>query len=113
MTIPLLFASLYDRQEILMWSNCLLDLGTDLLVGNSTTTPKCGTGDTEIEDPHLLTTQNSKIPPLKPGALPYIAMHATPTARNFFLANFYSSGPFTCLFFSKTCPYTYKKRLMI
>ena len=34
MTIPLQFASFYDRQEIFMWSNCLLDLGTDLLVGN-------------------------------------------------------------------------------
>ena len=32
--IPLQFASLYDRQKIFMWSNCLLDLGTDLLVGN-------------------------------------------------------------------------------
>ena len=28
------FASLYDRQEIFMWSNCLLDLGADFLVGN-------------------------------------------------------------------------------
>ena len=27
-------ASLYDRQEVLVWSNCLLDLGTDFLVGN-------------------------------------------------------------------------------
>ena len=34
MTIPLQFASLHDRQEIFMWSNCLLDLGTDFLVGN-------------------------------------------------------------------------------
>ena len=34
MTIPLQFASLYGRQETLMWSNCLLDLGTDFLVGN-------------------------------------------------------------------------------
>ena len=33
-TIQLQFASLYDRQEICMWSNCLLDLGTDFLVGN-------------------------------------------------------------------------------
>ena len=33
MTIPLQFASLYD-QEIFMWSNCLLDLSTDFLVGN-------------------------------------------------------------------------------
>ena len=28
MTIPLQFASLYDRQEVFVWSNCLLDLGT-------------------------------------------------------------------------------------
>ena len=34
MTIPLQFASLYDGQEILVWSYCLLDLGTDFLVGN-------------------------------------------------------------------------------
>ena len=32
MTIPLQFASLYDRQEVFVWSNCLLDLGTDYLV---------------------------------------------------------------------------------
>ena len=32
---PLQFASLYDRQEIFMWSDCLLDLGADfLIVGN-------------------------------------------------------------------------------
>ena len=34
MTIPLQFASLYDGQEVFVWSDCLLDLGTDLLVGN-------------------------------------------------------------------------------
>ena len=34
MTVPLQFASLDDRQEISMWSSCLLDLGTDFLVGN-------------------------------------------------------------------------------
>ena len=33
MTIPLQFASLYDDQ-VFMWSVCLLDLGTDFLVGN-------------------------------------------------------------------------------
>ena len=30
-------------------------------------------------------------------------MHATPTARGFFFADFYPSGPFTCIF-SKTSP---------
>ena len=34
MTIPLQFASLYDGQEVFMWSDCLLDLCTDFVVGN-------------------------------------------------------------------------------
>ena len=34
MSIPLQFASLYDGQEVLVWRDCLLDLGTDFLVGN-------------------------------------------------------------------------------
>ena len=34
MTIPLQFASVYDDQEVFMWSDCVLDLGTDFLVGN-------------------------------------------------------------------------------
>ena len=34
MTIPLQFASLYGGQEVLVWSNCLLDLGMDFFVGN-------------------------------------------------------------------------------
>ena len=29
MTIPLQFASLYDGQEVFVWSDCLLDLGKD------------------------------------------------------------------------------------
>ena len=39
-----------------------------------------------------------KVLPLKPGLRQYIAMHATLTASDFFLANFYPSGPFTCIF---------------
>ena len=34
MTIPLLFASLYDGQEVFVWSNGMLELGTDFLVGD-------------------------------------------------------------------------------
>ena len=34
MTIPLQFASLYDGPEVFVWSDCLLDLDTDFLVGN-------------------------------------------------------------------------------
>ena len=44
---------------------------------------------------HLLRTQSLKVLPLKPGVYQYIAIHATLTARDFFLANFYPSGPFT------------------
>ena len=35
MTIPLQFASLYDGQEVFVWSDCLLGLGTDFNSGNS------------------------------------------------------------------------------
>ena len=34
MSIPLQFASLYDGQKVFVWSDCLLDLGTDFLVSN-------------------------------------------------------------------------------
>ena len=52
---------------------------------------------------HLMGTQSLKVLPLKPGVGQYIAMHATVTARDFFRANFYPSGPFTCIF-PKTSP---------
>ena len=52
---------------------------------------------------HLIRTQSLCVLPLKPGVGQHIAMHATLTARDFFLANFYPSGPFTC-FYSKTSP---------
>ena len=34
MTMSLQFASLYDGQEVIVWSDCLLELGTDFFVGN-------------------------------------------------------------------------------
>ena len=34
MSIPLQFESLYDGQEVFVWSDCLLDLRKDILVGN-------------------------------------------------------------------------------
>ena len=34
MSIPLQFASLYNRYEVFVWSDYLLDLGLDFLVGN-------------------------------------------------------------------------------
>ena len=48
---------------------------------------------------HLSRTQSSNVLPFKPAAGPYIAMDATPTARDFFLADCYPSDPFTCIFF--------------
>ena len=32
--MPLQFAYHYGGQEVFVWSDCLLDLGTDFLVGN-------------------------------------------------------------------------------
>ena len=52
---------------------------------------------------HLVRTQSVNAFPLKPGVGQYTAICATLTARDFFLAYFYPSGPFTCIF-SKTSP---------
>ena len=52
---------------------------------------------------HLVRTQSLNVLPLKSGVGQYIAIHATFTARDFFLVYFYLSGPFTCIF-SKTSP---------
>ena len=49
----------------------------------------------------LVRTQSLNVLPSKPGVGQYIAIHTTLTARDFFLAYFYTSGPFTCIF-SKT-----------
>ena len=61
-------------------------------------TPQWGAADAEIKS-HLMRTQSLNILPLKPGVGQYIAIHATLTARDFFLAYFYTSGPFNCFFF--------------
>ena len=56
---------------------------------------------------HLVRTQSLNVLPLKPGVGQYITIHATLTARDFFLANIYPSGPFTCIFslnFSQVFP---------
>ena len=54
---------------------------------------------------HLLKTQSPKVLPSKSGIVvgQYTVMHATPTARDFFLANIYNPGPFTYIF-TKTSP---------
>ena len=65
--------------------------------------PLSGVLRTQKFKTRLLRTQSSNVLSLKPGAGPYIAMHATLTARDFFLTNFYPSGPFTCIL-SKSFP---------
>ena len=52
---------------------------------------------------YLVRTQSLNVLSLKPGVGQYIAIHATLTAKDFFLAYFYTSGPFTCIF-SKISP---------
>ena len=64
--------------------------------------PQWGAADAEIKVPSGENTE-LKRSPLKPGIGQSIAIHATLTARDFFLAYFYPSGPFTCIF-SKTSP---------
>ena len=65
--------------------------------------PRNGKLRTQKWKPHLVRTQSLNVLPLKPGGGQYIAIYATLTARDFFLAYFYPSGPFTCIF-SKTSP---------
>ena len=67
------------------------------------TTLRIGELRTQKLKSHLVRTQSLNVLPLKPGVSQYIAIHATLTARDFFLAYFYPSGPFTCIF-SKTSP---------
>ena len=52
---------------------------------------------------HLVRTQSLNVLPFTPGVGQYMAIHATLTARDFFLAYFYPSCPFTCIS-SKTSP---------
>ena len=60
--------------------------------------PRSGELRTQKLKSHLVRTQSLNVFPLMPGAGLYIALHATLTAGDFFLAYFYPSGPFTCIF---------------
>ena len=62
-------------------------------------TPCSGELRTQKLKSHLLRIQSLKVLPLKPGVGQYIATYAMLTARDFFLANFYHSGPFACFYF--------------
>ena len=65
--------------------------------------PRSGELRTQKLKSHLVRTQSLNVLPLKLGVSQYIAIHATLIARDFSLAYFYTSGPFTCIF-SKTSP---------
>ena len=65
--------------------------------------PRSGELRTQKLKSHLVRTQCLNVLPLKVEVGQYIAIHATLTARDFFLAYFYPSGPFTCIG-SKTSP---------
>ena len=60
--------------------------------------PRRGELRTQKLKSDLVRTQSLNVLPLKPGVGQYIAEHATLAARDFFLAYFYPSGPFTCIF---------------
>ena len=64
--------------------------------------PQWGAADTEIKVPSGENTE-LKRSPFKAWSRSAYAIHATLTFRDFFLAYFYPSGPFTCIF-SKTSP---------
>ena len=61
--------------------------------------PRSGELRTQKFKSHLVRTQSLNILSLKPGVGQYIAIPATFTSRDFFLAYLYPSGPFSCIFF--------------
>ena len=64
--------------------------------------PQLGAADAEINVPSGENTE-LKRSPFKAWSRSVLAVHATLTARDFFLAYFYPSGPFSCIV-SKTSP---------
>ena len=65
--------------------------------------PRSGELRTQKLKSHLVRTQSLNVLPLKPGVDQFIAIHATLTARDFFLAYFYTSGH-SPAFFPKPLP---------
>ena len=64
--------------------------------------PCSGELQTQKLKSHLVRTELEGFP-FKAWVGQYIAIHAMLNAKDFILANFYPSGPFTCIF-SKTSP---------
>ena len=92
-----------DEVQLEQSVNMLLRFGSyKLSIDVLSVTPQWGAADAEIKVPPGENTE-LKRSPLKPRIGQYIGLHFTLTARDFFLAYFYPSGPFTCIF-SKTSP---------
>ena len=72
-------------------------------VAAATTVPQWEAADAEIKVPSVENTELIGSPFKAWSVGQYIAMHATLTDRDFFLAYVYPSGPFTCSF-CKTSP---------
>ena len=61
--------------------------------------PQWGAANTEIKAPYFENTElKSSSFKAWSRSVSYIAIHAMLTTRDLFLANFYPSGPFTCIF---------------
>ena len=84
-----------SEAQVLPGCCCVPYLSRSLLLSPST---RSGELRTQKLNSHLMRTQSLNVLPLKPGVGQDIAMHATLTAGDLFLANFYPSGPFTCIF---------------
>ena len=89
--IPLFHSAPVFHELVCPISVVLPQIFTNLTTLFSYPVPQWGAADAEIEIP-LLKTQSLKVLPLNPGVGQHIAMHATLTARDFFLANFYLSA---------------------
>ena len=63
--------------------------------GHNSSVPRSGELRTQKLKSHLVRTQRLNVLPLEPGVGQYIAIHAAFFSRNFFLAYFYPSSPFT------------------
>ena len=95
----MLFVNINDARSTCNYSICTILCSSVWVLLN----PSSGELRTQKLKSHLVRTQSLNVLSLKPGVGQYIAIHAALTARGFFLAYFYLSGPFTCIF-SKTSP---------
>ena len=91
---------LHCVEKCYAWSHTCIPVGISLAQ-----LPRSGELWMQKLKSQLVRTQSLNVLSLKPGVgqYMYISIHAALTARNFFLAYFYPSSPFTCIF-SKTSP---------